>query len=131
MALLMVAATAFSAFATWRTAEVTNRMFAVEERPFVGVKRVFFERGRTSNPRAVVEYRNFGKIPAGGAIVTVTAMADGKRVTELPNAMSWLSVGMLSPNVPHFFYRYLPLGTYQAVVPVGARLDLNWLAGDR
>lgn len=125
MALLMVAATAFSAFATWRTAQVTSHVFAVEERPFVGVQRVTFEQGNTPHPRAVVEYRNFGKIPASEAIVTVTGMADGKRVAELPNEMSSLSVGMLSPGVPHFFYRYLSPDTYKAIVDGKSTLMLQ------
>ena len=125
MALLMVAATAFSAYAAWRTAQVTAHIFALEERPFVGIQRVTFERGDTPNPRAVVEYRNFGKIPASGAIVMVVALADGKRVADLPNEMSSISAGMLSPGVPHFFYRYLPADTYRSIVGGKARLMLD------
>jgi hypothetical protein len=116
MALLMVAATAFSAYAAWRTAQVTSHIFALEERPFVGLERVTFEQGDTPNPRAVVEYRNFGKIPASGAIVTVVALADGKRVAAVPNEMSSISAGVLSPGVPHFFYTYFPVETYKSVL---------------
>jgi hypothetical protein len=116
MALLMVAATAFSAYAAWRTAQVTSHIFALEDRPFIGIERVTFEQGDTFTPRAVVEYRNFGKIPAGGAIISVVALADGKQVPEIPNEMSSMSVGVLSPSVPHFFYRYLPVDTYKAIV---------------
>lgn len=54
MALLMVAATAFSAYAAWRTAQVTAHIFALEERPFIGIERLTFEQGDTPNPRAVV-----------------------------------------------------------------------------
>jgi hypothetical protein len=116
MALLMVAATAFSAYAAWRTAQVTSRIFALEERPFIGIESVTFEQGDTPNPRAVVQYRNFGKIPASGSIITVTALAGGRRVTDAPDAMSSVSAGMLSPGVPHFFYNYFPPATYKAVV---------------
>jgi hypothetical protein len=116
MALLMVAATAFSAYAAWRTAQVTSHIFALEERPFIGIERVTFEQGDTPNPRAVVEYRNFGKIPASGAIIAVIALADGKRVAEMSNEMSSISAGMLSPSVPHFFYKYFPVDTYKSVV---------------
>ena len=63
MALLMVAATAFSAYAAWRTAQVTSHIFAVEERLFIGIQGVTFEQGDTLNPRAVVEYRNSAKFP--------------------------------------------------------------------
>jgi hypothetical protein len=124
MALLMVAATAFSAYAAWRTAQVTSHIFALEERPFVGIEHVTFEQGDTPNPRAVVEYRNFGKIPASGAIVTVVALADGKRVAE-PNEMSSVSAGVISPGVPHFFYSYLPVDTYKSVVTGKASLMLH------
>ncbi len=116
MALLMVAATAFSAYAAWRTAEVTSHIFALEERPFVGVEGVTFEQGDTPNPRAVVEYRNFGKIPASGAIFTVVALAGGKRIADRPNEMSSISAGVLSPGVPHFFYTYFPVDTYKFIV---------------
>ena len=116
MALLMVAATVFSAYAAWRTAQVTSRVFALEERPFVGIENVTFEQGDTANPRAVIQYRNFGRIPAAGSIITVTALAGGKRVADGSGEMSSTSPGMLSPGVPHFFYNYLPVDTYKAVV---------------
>ena len=125
MALLMVAATAFSAYAAWRTAQVTSHIFALEERPFVGLEGVTFEQGDTPNPRAVVEYRNFGKIPASGAIVTVVALADGKRIADMPNEMTSVSAGVLSPGVPHFFYTYFPVDTYKSVVTGKARLMLH------
>jgi hypothetical protein len=128
MALLMVAATAFSGYAAWRTAQVTSHIFALEERPFIGIERVTFEQGDTPNPRAVVEYRNFGKIPASGAIITVIALADGKRVANLPNEMSSISAGVLSPSVPHFFYRYFPVDTYKSIVSGKANLMLDILA---
>lgn len=125
MALLMVAATAFSAYAAWRTAQVTSHIFALEERPFIGIERVTFEQGDTANPRAVVEYRNFGKIPASGAIIAVVALADGKRVTDSPNEMSSISAGVLSPSVPHFFYRYFPVETYKSIVSGKSSLMLD------
>jgi len=125
MALLMVAATAFSAYAAWRTAQVTSHIFALEERPFVGVERVAFEQGDTANPRAVVEYRNFGKIPANGALITVVALANGKRVADMPNEMSSISAGVLSHGVPHFFYSYFPPDTYKSIVTGKASLMLQ------
>jgi hypothetical protein len=125
MALLMVAATAFSAYAAWRTAEVTSRIFALQERPFIGIQGVTFEQGGAANPRAVVKYRNFGKIPASGAIITVIALADGKRVADSPNEMSTISAGMLSPGVPHFFYSYLPLDIYKSVIAGKTSLMLD------
>ncbi len=125
MALLMVAATAFSAYATWRTAQVTSHIFALEERPFLGVETVRFEQGDTLTPRAVVEYRNFGKIPASGAIVTVVALVDGKRLADSSNEMTSVSAGVLSPGVPHYFYTYLPSDTYKAIISGKSSLMLH------
>lgn len=125
MALLMVAATSFSAYAAWRTAQVTSHIFALEERPFIGVQGVTVEQGDTPNPRAVVEYRNFGRIPASEAIIAVVALAAGKRIADMPNEMSSNSVGVLSPGVPHFFYTYLPVDTYKSIVAGKTHLMLN------
>jgi hypothetical protein len=125
MALLMVAATTFSAYATWRTAQVTSHIFALEERPFLGVENVHFEQGDTPNPRAVVEYRNFGKIPASGAIITVVTLVDGKRLADSPNEMTSVSAGVLSPGVPHYFYTYLPSETYRAIISGKSSLMLH------
>jgi len=122
MAILMVAATAFSAFATWRTAEVTSRVFAMEDRPFIGVLRITFEQSRTLGPRAVVEYQNFGKLPASAAIISVSLLAEGKKLPEIADEMSSISAGILSPGVPHFFYRYMQQATYDTVVAGKVRL---------
>lgn len=125
MALLMVAATAFSAYAAWRTAQVTSRIFALDERPFIGIQGVAFEQGGTANPRAVVEYRNFGKIPASAAIITVITRVDGKRIADAPNEMSSISAGVLSPGVPHFFYSYLSPDVYKSVIVGKSSLMLD------
>ena len=120
--------TAFSAYAAWRSwrrCDPIGKSSRSEERPFVGLQGVTFEQGDTPNPRAVVEYRNFGKIPASGAIVTVVALADGKRIADMPNEMTSVSAGVLSPGVPHFFYTYFPVDTYKSVVTGKARLMLH------
>src|SRR3984957_11384812 len=77
MALMMVAATAFTALATWRTYKVSELIFAISDRPFLGVEKVTFERTDTAEPAIVVDFRNFGSIPADAAIVTGTALLDG------------------------------------------------------
>src|SRR5579863_1064890 len=76
MALLMVLATFFSAYATWRTALVTSAIFAVADRPFLGVQQVTFEGTDTSHPQILVNFRNFGNIPALDAIVSAHAVID-------------------------------------------------------
>jgi len=64
MAVLMVVVTGFSAYATWRTAQVTSMVFATSDRPFVEVAKVEFEDTHSPAPYVVVNYRNFGRIPA-------------------------------------------------------------------
>src|SRR5271163_3796719 len=115
MALLMVLATFFSAYATWRTAMVTSAIFAVADRPFLGVERVNFEAADPARPLIMVNYKNFGNIPALDAIVDVHAVVDGKVVKPDPGAMSEINAGILSPNVPHYFYILLPPDKYQVV----------------
>lgn len=128
MALLMVAATGFSAYATWRTAQVTSHIFALEERPFLGLQGVTFEQGDSPNPRAVVEYRNYGKIPASRAIISVVALVDGKPLKDMPNEMSSMLAGVLSPGVPHFFYTYFPVDAYKSIIAGKSSLMLHMQA---
>src|SRR5579863_6046192 len=89
MAILMVLATFFSAYATWRTAKVTSTIFAVADRPFLGVQQVAFEGTDPAHPKIVVGFRNFGSIPALDAIVSAHAVVDGKMV-KTPDEMSEL-----------------------------------------
>lgn len=82
MALLMVLATFFSAYATWRTSQVTSLIFAIANRPYLGVQQVTFEAVDTQRPTIVINFRNFGSIPALDAIVSVHAVVDGKTAKE-------------------------------------------------
>lgn len=122
MALLMVAATAFAAFATWRTYRVSELIFAISDRPFIGVQQVTFERTDTAEPAIVVDFRNFGPIPADDAIVTVKALLDGKPITPRDGEMSTIDQGVVSPEVPHFFYVFLVQDEYKKAVSGAARL---------
>src|SRR6266849_3870448 len=77
MALLMVAATAFSAFATWRTAQVTNLLFSIAERPYIGVQRTTFD-----------------SIGADAARVRSTSATSGRfpQPTASPRSACWSTV---------------------------------------
>ncbi len=125
MAILMVLATFFSAYATWRTAMLTSTIFAVADRPFLGVQKVTFEATDTQHPMILVNYRNFGSIPALDAIVAVYAVVDGKVVKPVPDAMSAKDAGILSPSVPHYFYISLPPEKYQAVAAGKSNLQVH------
>lgn len=122
MALLMVAATAFTALATWRTYKVSELIFAVQDRPFLGVQKVTFERTETPEPAIVVDFRNFGPIPADGAIIAVTALIDGKTLPPRDGEASASDQGTVSPGVPHFFYVFLLSDEYKKVVSGAAHL---------
>jgi hypothetical protein len=116
IALLMVAATAFAAFAAWRTAQVTALVFAISDRPFLGIQQVAFEAPDTPRPRVVVEYRNFGKIPAVDSLVSVHLRVDGKLVKQVDGEMSSVETGIVSPTVPHYFYSFLDADAYRGVI---------------
>jgi hypothetical protein len=122
MAVLMVAATAFSALAAWRTAQVAQLIFAVSDRPFIGVQQVAFERADTEQPAIVVDFRNFGAIAAEGAIVKVQALLDGKPVPPRDGEMTMSDQGIVSPDVPHFFYVFLLSEEYKKVLAGASRL---------
>ncbi len=124
MALLMVLATFFSAYATWRTAMVTSTIFAVADRPFLGVQNVVFEGTDPAHPIIRVDFRNFGNIQALDAIVSAHAVVDGKQV-KIPDTMSEMDAGILSPNVPHTFYLYIPADKYQAVAAGKSNLQVH------
>lgn len=116
MAILMVIATAFSGFATWKTAQVTARMFAVTDRPFLGVQSVTFEQTNSGAPAVVVDFRNFGHIPAGASLIDVRALIDGKAIKPHEGELSLSEQGNVSPGVPHFFYAYVPADDYTKIL---------------
>ena len=125
MAILMVLATFFSAYATWRTALVTGAIFAVADRPFLGVQQVAFDRTDAQHPAIVVTFRNFANIQAFDVVVGTHALVDGKVVKYPPDAMSEREAGILSPNVQHLFYIFLPADVFQAVAAGKANLQVH------
>jgi hypothetical protein len=125
MAVLMVLATFFSAYATWRTALVTSTIFAVADRPFLGVQQISFLQTDTQHPTIVVNFRNFGSIPAIDAIVGAHAVIDGKLIKAPADIMSEMNAGILSPNVPHSFYVFIPPEKYQAVAAGKSNLQVH------
>lgn len=122
MALLMVAATAMTAFATWRTYRISDLILQVSERPFLGVQQVTFERTDTAAPLIVVDFRNFGPIPAETTSIAVTALLDGKQIPPRDGEMTDANQGVVAPGVPHFFYVFLQKDEYQRSVSGAAQL---------
>jgi ATP-dependent Clp protease adapter protein ClpS len=114
MTVMMVVATVFSAFATWRTAHVTNLLFAVAERPYIGVQQVALDRVEADAGRVMVDCRNYGNVPANGAVVRVGVAIDGKPLPESNLAEQTENIGILSPTVPHHIFRYVPQAMFEA-----------------
>ena len=125
MALLMVAATAMTAFATWRTYRISDLVLQVVERPFLGVQQVTFERTNTAQPLIVVDFRNFGTIPTDATSITVTAMLDGKQIPPREGEMTDNNQGVVAPGVPHFFYVFLEKDEYERSLSGAAQLIVN------
>ena len=125
MAILMVLATFFSAYATWRTALVTSTIFAVADRPFIGVQQVAFSGTDPQHPVISVNFRNFGSIQALDTIISVHAVVDGKVVRLPAGTMSEMDAGIVSPNVPHDFYVFIPVEKYQAVAAGKSNLQVH------
>lgn len=122
MAILMVAATLFSAYSVWRTSLVTARIFSVSDRPFIGVQSVRFEQTGSGTPAIVVDFRNFGRIPADGALTSVLALVNGKTVKQRGDKKTATQQGNVSPGVPHFSYAFIPANDYKNVIAGKSRL---------
>ena len=120
MALLMVAATAFSAFATWRTAQVTNLLFSIAERPYIGIERLTFDSIGADAARLTIDFRNFGQVSATDGVATIIELVDGTPLER--GTASTAKVGMVSPTVPHLYFSYVPAGIYQKILRGEARL---------
>ena len=122
MALLMVAATAFSAIATWRATRIADAIYRVAERPYLGVEQVEIDRTFESDPRIVVHYKNFGPVAAEDSVLRETISVDGKSIAK---GMTELKAGILSPSVPHRLHAHLAPDDLDAVVQRGARLIVD------
>ena len=120
MALLMVAATAFSAFATWRTAQVTNLLFSIAERPYIGVQRTTFDSIGSDAARLTIDFRNFGQVSATDGVATIRLLVDGTPLERGTAATT--NVGMVSPTVPHLYSSYVPADIYRKILDGKARL---------
>jgi hypothetical protein len=113
MALLMVAATAFSALATWRTAQLMHSIFMVSERPYLGVEHVGFDSIDSTSARIVIDCRNFGHVSASDGVSQIRLMLDGRPVKGADLRDSIRNLGIVSPNVPHVYYRFIPIAIYR------------------
>ncbi len=122
MAVLMVFATAFSAIATWRTATIADALYRSSERPYFGVEKVFFDASRPADPKVVVQYQNFGHVPADHVVVSEQLSLDGR---PLAKGSYTQDAGVISPGVPHQVHVGLAEADREAIVAGRKRLAVE------
>jgi hypothetical protein len=125
MTAMMVVATFFSAYATWRTAQVTNLLFSVAERPYIGVERTSIDSVDANFARLVIDCRNFGQVQATGGVARVAVVIDGKRLPESQGELATENIGVVSPTVPHQIFRFIPIDLYNKVRDGEARMIVH------
>jgi hypothetical protein len=114
IALMMVFATGLSAYATWKTAQVTNEILLTSQRPYIGVESVNLI--NETNPKVVVDLRNFGSVQAEDAMISILLKVSGKALSGESEPQQQDAPLVLSPAVPHLFYRHITADTYRDVV---------------
>lgn len=120
IALMMVFVTALSAYSTWRTAQVTNEILLTSQRPYIGTESVNLI--DPTSPRVVVELRNFGSVQAEHAVISIVLMVNGKALPLDSEPQRQQAPVVLSPAVPHRFYRHLSADIYRDTVQSKADL---------
>lgn len=115
MTAMMVIATVFSAYATWRTARVTNLLFTIAERPYIGAARVAIDSIDSEFARFVIDCRNFGQVSATGGVGRVSVFIDGKLLPKTIGGVAIENIGIVSPTVPHLLFRFIPIGLFNPV----------------
>jgi hypothetical protein len=74
--LMMVLVTGLSAYATWKTAQVTNEILLTSQGPYIGTEAVSFT--DETNPKIVVDVRNFGSVQAEEATISIVVQVNGR-----------------------------------------------------
>ncbi len=114
IALTMVLATALSAYATWRTEQVTNQILLISQRPYIGLESINLV-GNT-NPKVVEDLRNFGTVQAEQTQVSIVLRVNGDALYGDSEHQQHEAALVFSPGVPHRFYRHITLDTYRRAV---------------
>ena len=111
IALMMVFVAALSAYATWKTAQVTNQILLTAQRPYIGVESVNLI--DSTSPKVLVDLRNFGSVQAEHAVIGVLLRVNGKALPLDSEPQRQQAPVVLSPAVPHRFYRHVSADTYR------------------
>jgi hypothetical protein len=78
IALMMVFVTGLSAYATCKTAQVTNEILRTSQLPYIGIESVNFVE---TNPKLVVDLRNFGTVQAEDAMISIVLKVNGRALS--------------------------------------------------
>ncbi|MGH7814818.1 MAG: hypothetical protein ACREQI_12540 [Candidatus Binataceae bacterium] len=118
---MMAVATGLSAWATWRYEKVTERIFTVSDRPYIGVQKISLALDDPKLPYASIDYTNFGTVPSEESTIQAWASVDGRVVSFDPlhrglGQKIKLDLGALSPHTPHLFAAYFPEQYVDAVL---------------
>jgi hypothetical protein len=111
IALMMLFVAGLSAYATWKTAQVSNEILLTSQRPYIGTESVKFVNGTT----VVAELRNFGTVQAQDAVISIVLTVNGKALSGDSEPQQQEAPIVLSPAVPHPFYRHITADTYRDV----------------
>ena len=111
IALMMVFATALSAYATLKIAQMTNQILLTSQRPYIGTESVDLI-GET-NPKVSVDLRNFGSVQAEHAVIKIVLRVNGKALSSDSEPQEQETPLVFSPAVPHRFYRHISADTYR------------------
>ena len=122
MAFMMVLATAFSGYATWRTASIADQLLQSSERPYFGVQGVALDRNGSGSPRIYIDYRNFGHVPADNVRIRADLFVDQK-----PQAIATITkdAGIVSPDVTHHVYIPIPSERWREIENSGVSLEIQ------
>ncbi|SRR5579875_1784794 len=123
VAILMVGATMFSGFATWRTATIADQIMKSSERPYIGVEGITLDTDAAGGPAVAVDYRDFGHVPADGVRVRGELLLDGHRLVLVTK-----TVGIMSPQVPHVLFLHLTRDQFEAAIGGKAILSARFTA---
>ena len=123
IALMMVLVAAMSAYATWKTTQITNEILLTSQRPYIGTQSINLI--AATSPRLVVELRNFGSVQAEHAMISVVLIVNGKALPLDSEPQRQQSPVVLSPGVPHRFYRHLSTDIYHDAVQGKADLAVE------
>jgi hypothetical protein len=114
IALMMVFATVLSAYATWKTQQVTKQILLIAQRPYIGTESMNLIDDK--NPRVLIDLRNFGTVQAEDTVVSIVVRINGKVLLRDSEPQQPGAPVVFSPGVPHRFFRHMTSEMYRDAV---------------